>query len=286
MSQDSWEQINKNTVIKNLDYSSFEHKTTVVPIPFYRFFNLDQNSTDKVYLNLITPDFVFPVYVRHAYKSRSTPSKLLCWNKEFNEYLQNKYPQWNTISTFTKTDAFKLTFNKTENENEFRIDTNEELYLRNFVFNKFLDKIDENLSPKKLSISTTPVDYSDNDIAIASKEATVRTRKELKIQNRFIDVLKAKGYEAFSSQVDIIAKKSSEILFIEAKILTSETKAAQALGQLLFYQHSVKATEKATKLILLFDRKPQNETIEFIKKYKIDEIVYESKKDFKTLRLR
>ena len=79
---------------------------------------------------------------------------------------------------------------------------------------------------------------------------------------------------------DIIAKKSSEILFIEAKILTSETKAAQALGQLLFYQHSVKATEKATKLILLFDRKPQNETIEFIKKYRIDEIVYESKKDF------
>ena len=38
----------------------------------------------------------------------------LRWNKEFNNYLQNKYPQWETISTFSKTSAFKLTFIKLE----------------------------------------------------------------------------------------------------------------------------------------------------------------------------
>ena len=104
MAENSWEQINKNTVIKNLDYSSFKHKTTTIPIPIYKFFNLDAEDSSKVYVNLITSDsIVFPAYVRHAAKSRTTPAKLLCWKKEFDDFLQEKYPQWNTISTFSKT---------------------------------------------------------------------------------------------------------------------------------------------------------------------------------------
>lgn len=285
MSENSWEQVNDNSVVKNLDFSSFKHKTTVIPIPFYEFFNLDSKSNEKVHFNLITKQGLnFPVYVRHADKSRTTPAKLLCWNKEFDSYLQEKYPQWKTISSFTRTDAFKLSFYKTDSENEYLIDTNEEQYLKNVVYDSVLDKLDESLKTnnKETTISLEPVEYSDQDIVVAARDATTKQRKELKLQNKYIDHLKAYGYEAYSSQVDIIAKKDSEIQFIEAKILTSQTKAAQALGQLLFYKHTVNEKDKPTKLLLLFDKKPDAETIKFIKDFQV-EIVYESNNSFKKI---
>ena len=286
MSKNSWEEINKNTVIKNLDYSTFKHRTTTIPIGIYEFFNLNAEDSSKAYVNLVVSDtLVFPAYVRHADKSRTTPAKLLCWNMELDKYLKKKYPQWNTITSFTRTDAFKLTFTKTDKKNEFKIDTNEESYLENLIFTKVIDNLDDSLSSvkKNTPVSTVPVEYNDSDIEIAGKAATLRTRKELKMQNRFIDILKANGYQAHSSQVDVIAVKSNERIFIEAKILSSETKAAQALGQLLYYKHSVKKSDKPTKLILLFDRKPKNNTIDFLKKFKIDQIVYEDKKKFKSI---
>ena len=290
MSENSWERISKDTTIKNLDYSSFKHKTTVIPIPFYEFFNLDIKSNEKVYFDLIADDNQkFPVYVRHADKSRTTPAKLLCWNKEFNNYLQNKYPQWETISTFSKTSAFKLTFIKLENQDAFLIDTNEETYLKNLVFDSVLDKLDENLSAitdentkESSKISLTPVEYSEEDIQVSAKQASVRQRKELKLQNKFIDNLKSKGYKTSSSRVDIVAKKNNEIHFIEAKILTSQTKAAQALGQLLFYEYKVSQEDKPTSLFLLFDKKPEKETIDFVKQYKVT-IIYESGDSFKQI---
>ena len=285
MSENSWEQVNDNSVVKNLDFSSFKHKTTVIPIPFYEFFNLDSKSNKKVHFNLITKQGLnFPVYVRHADKSRTTPAKLLCWNKEFDSYLQEKYPQWKTISSFTRTDAFKLSFYKTDSENEYLIDTNEEQYLKNIVYDSVLDKLDESLevNNKETTISLEPVEYSDQDIVVAARDATTKQRKELKLQNKYIDYLKAYGYEAYSSQVDIIAKKDSETQFIEAKILTSQTKAAQALGQLLFYKHTVNEKDKPTKLLLLFDKKPDAETIKFIKDFQV-EIVYESNNSFKKI---
>lgn len=285
MSENSWEQVNDNSVVKNLDFSSFKHKTTVIPIPFYEFFNLDSKSNEKFHFNLITKQGLnFPVYVRHADKSRTTPAKLLCWNKEFDNYLQEKYPQWKTISSFTRTEAFKLSFYKTDSKNEYLIDTNEEQYLKNIVYDSVLDKLDESLeaNKKETTISLEPVEYSDQDIVVAARDATTKQRKELKLQNKYIDYLKANGYEAYSSQVDIIAKKDSEIQFIEAKILTSQTKAAQALGQLLFYKHTVNEKDKPTKLLLLFDKKPDAETVKFIKDFQV-EIVYESNNSFKKI---
>ena len=66
------------------------------------------------------------------------------------------------------------------------------------------------------------------DIQVSAKQASVRQRKELKLQNKFIDNLKSRGYKTSSSQVDIIAKKNNEIHFIEAKILTSQTKVCSS----------------------------------------------------------
>ena len=71
----------------------------------------------------------------------------------------------------------------------------------------------------------------------------------------------------------LLLKKNGKTIFIEAKILDSQTKAAHGLGQLLYYSFMVEDEEKPDVLRLLFDRKPKEETIEFIKKFNV-EIVY------------
>ena len=39
MSKNSWEKLEKNTLIKNLDYSSFYERNSAIPQDFYSFFN-------------------------------------------------------------------------------------------------------------------------------------------------------------------------------------------------------------------------------------------------------
>ncbi len=126
---------------------------------------------------------------------------------------------------------------------------------------------------KASSISLKPKQESTNDIWVAAKEATIKQRKEQKVQDLYIDYLRSEGFQADKSQVDVVAKKNGKTIFIEAKILDSQTKAAHGLGQLLYYSFMVEDEEKPDVLRLLFDRKPKEETIEFIKKFNV-EIVY------------
>ena len=67
---------------------------------------------------------------------------------------------------------------------------------------------------------------------------------------------------------------------LQAHTKASQTKAAQALGQLLFYEYKVSQEDKPTSLFLLFDKKPEKETIDYVKQYKVT-IIYESGDSFK-----
>ena len=58
MEEYSWDQKSKIKLIKNLDYSSFNHKTSVIPKNFYEFFGLENNSKDKIQINLINQNGV------------------------------------------------------------------------------------------------------------------------------------------------------------------------------------------------------------------------------------
>ena len=79
--------------------------------------------------------------------------------------------------------------------------------------------------------------------------------------------------------MDIIAKKNNKTIFVEAKILTTQTRAAHGIGQLFYYEFMVPKEEKPNELRLLFDKKPNKKTIEFIKKFDIS-IVYKDKSSF------
>ena len=124
MEEYSWDQKSKIKLIKNLDYSSFNHKTSVIPKNFYEFFGLENNSRDKIQINLINQNgVIFNSNIRHADKSRTTPAKLLSWDRSLDEYLKSSFPNWTNINKGEKTRNFKLTFLKTERKNEYFIST-------------------------------------------------------------------------------------------------------------------------------------------------------------------
>jgi len=124
MEEHSWYQPVKGKLTKNLDFSSFNHRTSVIPKEFYNFFNLDSDSKDKLKINLVNKTGKsFKSYIRHVDKSRSTPAKLIVWDKDFDIYLKLIFPQWININKGEKTQNYKLTFTKTKITNEYIVST-------------------------------------------------------------------------------------------------------------------------------------------------------------------
>jgi len=136
MEEYSWHQLKQGKLIKNLDFSSFNHRTSVIPKEFYDFFDLDSESKDKVKINLVNKDGKsFKSYIRHADKSRTTPAKLIVWDKSLDKYLKSTFPQWANINKGEKTQDYKLTFIKTKNTNEYIISTEiNQLFRSEYLF--------------------------------------------------------------------------------------------------------------------------------------------------------
>ena len=137
--------------------------------------------------------------------------------------------------------------------------------------NTVINQIENFVSTKERSLST-------EDYSTARNKVIKRTQKENKLVSEYIDVLRNEGFNTKHSQVDIVAEKENETIYIEAKILKGATTAAHGLGQILHYDFILE--KKADKLALLFDKKPNDQTIKFIKQYDI-EIIYKEKQALK-----
>ena len=130
------------------------------------------------------------------------------------------------------------------------------------------------------SISTSERTLSTKEYEVARKQAVTRRQLENILVAEYKEFLEKEGYKVKHSQVDLIAENGKELLYIEAKILKSATTAAHGLGQLLHYDYILK--EKADRLILLFDKKPNSQTTKFIKNFKV-EIIYRDNNKFESL---
>ena len=155
------------------------------------------------------------------------------------------------------------------------------------IKDKFTEEIQEeieeeysNKSDRETSVSTKERSLSTEDYSTARNKVIKRTQKENKLVSEYIDVLRNEGFNTKHSQVDIVAEKENETIYIEAKILKGATTAAHGLGQILHYDFILE--KKADKLALLFDKKPNDQTIKFIKQYDI-EIIYKEKTSFKKI---
>ena len=111
------------------------------------------------------------------------------------------------------------------------------------------------------------------------KQAVDKENLEGELVKEYKSYLESEGYEADHYQIDIIAKKNDDTIFVEAKILKgkTETVAAQGLGQLLLYQYL--KGDGTESLQMLFNRKPKTQIIEFIKKFNV-KIVYKDTDSF------
>ena len=124
----SWELVDDKKLVKHLDYSSFHHNTSVIPLDFYKFFNLSDVKKEKIEINLINENNEkFNAYFRYSDSSRATPVHLIVWSKEFSNYLKLNFPSWERIEKGSKPKGLKLFFEKTISEFAFNVYTNENL---------------------------------------------------------------------------------------------------------------------------------------------------------------
>ena len=123
----SWEMID-NTAIKNLDYSAFNHSTSVIPKEMYSFFNLTEDPMKKKEVSLILTKSdlqeqkIFNASIRHVDKSRSTPVKMIRWNKDLQLFLKSQFKNWDDITQGDKSRLYKLNFYKTKSDEIFNIE--------------------------------------------------------------------------------------------------------------------------------------------------------------------
>ncbi len=148
----------------------------------------------------------------------------------------------------------------------------------------FIDKIAEEISyqyDEELNdvLNLNEIDIKTEDAKVAAKNAGKRVFKENKLDKRFIKHMTLKGVKAYHTKsVDIVIETKSEKWFIESKILKTQTTAAHAMGQVMFY--NFKDVSENNLIALLFDKKPKKTTCDFLNENKIP-FIWESDNEFK-----
>jgi hypothetical protein len=118
----SWEKLEKNILVKNLDYSSFHEHATAIPQDFYSFFNISIQGKESLQLLLTSDHLVFSAAIRTRLKPHKR--KDIKWDADFSDYLKEKFPDWKNIEAGEKTSNMKLAFIKTNNSNTYQVLTN------------------------------------------------------------------------------------------------------------------------------------------------------------------
>ena len=208
--------------------------------------------------------FLFePILNREPYSHRLI-AELNCIDYSYLSEIDSK--------TNTKRKMFKFIFSSTSKTSSFK-----EL-IKKDLLEELSSEIEEELMEMKVSTKSRKI--STSAYKVQQKQSIERVQKENEMVLEYKKFIEAKGYAAKHSQIDLIIEKDDYVEFIEAKILKSSTTAAHGLGQLLFYYYAEGTGNE--KLSLLFDKKPDEKTISFVKKYKID-IIYKNKNTFSRL---
>jgi len=207
------------------------------------------------------------------------------------EPLVNKKPFTHKFHSKVKCISFEEYLGPDQNNDirkmfRFYFKSSEHPDFQNTGYSKIKEEIKEELEedyikePSSTSISTSERILSTEEYKVARKEAVTRRQLENILVAEYKNFLEKEGYKVKHSQVDLIAENDTELIYIEAKILKNATTAAHGLGQLLHYDYILE--DKADRLILLFDKKPNSQTARFIMNFKV-EIVYRDSNKFESL---
>tara|TARA_A100001035_G_C27775488_1_gene498733 strand:- start:204 stop:1502 length:1299 start_codon:yes stop_codon:yes gene_type:complete len=140
------------------------------------------------------------------------------------------------------------------------------------VENKAAEKIKQNITSEfKNSVEKkyklTKKSLSGDDVSKVVIRVTEKVNHEDKLDERFINYIDKNTIEAYHSDpVDIVVVTKNENWYIESKILDGvdlQTNAAQAMGQIMYYDFVLDESKK-NKLALLFHKKPNKKTGDFL----------------------
>ena len=115
----SWELIKENTLVKNLDYSSFRERATAIPQDFYQFFNTSIQNEKEFSVMLLSGHFKFKATIKTKLKQHKR--KYINWESDFSNYLKEEFLDWEDIEAGEKTSNMKLAFIKENNSNAYQI---------------------------------------------------------------------------------------------------------------------------------------------------------------------
>ena len=121
MSKNSWEKLEKNTLIKNLDYSSFYERNSAIPQDFYSFFNASAKNEEKIKLTLVNNKIKFNATINT--KTKPNKKKYIGWDVSFSNLLKEEFINWKNIKPYEKTVDYKLVFSKTNNPSVYLVST-------------------------------------------------------------------------------------------------------------------------------------------------------------------
>ena len=114
----SWKQTG-NKIVKTLDYSAFNEKSSGVPKPFYDFFNLNSEVKINVDLRLKSGSVYYyaSIYRKHSNQSRA----VIAWGNDFLTLLKQKFPKWESIKPHDKDSKMGLVLTKTDTKNFYEV---------------------------------------------------------------------------------------------------------------------------------------------------------------------
>lgn len=140
------------------------------------------------------------------------------------------------------------------------------------IESKAADKIKQNITSEfknrvEKKYKLTKKELSGDDVSKVVMRVTERVNHEDKLDARFINYIDKNTVEAYHSDpVDIVVVTENENWYIESKIIDGvdlQTNAAQAMGQVMYYDF-VLDESKENKLALLFHKKPNKKTSDFL----------------------
>ncbi len=109
----SWEKLEKNILVKNLDYSSFHEHATAIPQDFYSFFNISIQEEERLTVALVRDHLQFNATIRTKLKPHKR--KFIHWGPDFSDFLKEEFIDWQGVKAGEKTSNMKLAFIKTGN---------------------------------------------------------------------------------------------------------------------------------------------------------------------------
>lgn len=117
MKKFSWKTLDDGRLVKELDFSSFNHRGSGVPQDFYSFFEI---GGENIPITLLKGKTKYKADLN--WTRPESPIVRIFWKENFTSALKKEFPEWKNIKPGNRSSNMKLVFKKTSETNVFDVD--------------------------------------------------------------------------------------------------------------------------------------------------------------------